>query len=116
MPSFLVYSGGGGDDDYGLSSSTSILIQGMTNLNRAVNGDKVAIEIFDKSKWNRPSNLLVVESGEDKEDEAAEHNEEIAEGFYFHFIELICIVIESLIYGLILSLLRLPSKFGKIMY
>ena len=52
----------------------------MTNLNRAVNGDKVAIEVFDKSKWNRPSNLLVVETGEDKEDEAVDPNDELKEG------------------------------------
>ena len=72
--------GGGGDDDYGLTSSTSILIQGATHLNRAVNGDKVAIEVFDKSQWNRPSNLLVVESGEDKEDEATDQMDGLAEG------------------------------------
>ena len=72
--------GGGGDDDYGVSSSTSVLIQGLSNLNRAVNGDKVAIQVFDKSKWNRPSNLLVVDGGEDKEDEAVDQAEDVEPG------------------------------------
>ena len=75
-------AGGGGDDDYGLSSSsTSVLIQGREHLNRAVNGDKVAIQVLEKSQWSRPSNLHLVDSAKDKEDETVgDQEDDLADG------------------------------------
>ncbi|KAM9954069.1 hypothetical protein ACTFIR_009193 [Dictyostelium discoideum] len=46
-----------------------ILIQGIENINRAVDGDIVAVELFDQSKWNTPSTLIMLENEGVEEDD-----------------------------------------------
>ena len=43
---------------------SKVLIQGLENMNRAVQDDIVAIELFPKSKWSCPSSLALVDEGE----------------------------------------------------
>lgn len=43
----------------------SILLQGHASLNRAVDGDTVAVEIFSEEKWSAPSGIVL----EDEEDQ-----------------------------------------------
>ncbi|OQV16180.1 Exosome complex exonuclease RRP44 [Hypsibius exemplaris] len=56
----------------------SVLIQGHVSLNRAVNEDIVAIEIFPEDKWSAPSNLVLEEEPDvdAASGEASEENEE----------------------------------------
>ena len=42
-----------------------ILIQGREALNRAVNGDTVAIELLPKSEWSAPSEIVLEEGAEE---------------------------------------------------
>ncbi|XP_075146089.1 exosome complex exonuclease RRP44-like protein Dis3 [Haematobia irritans] len=54
-----------------------ILLQGRESLNRAVDGDLVAIELFPESKWSAPSEIVLEEAdtidvGEETENEPAE--------------------------------------------
>ncbi|XP_055606285.1 exosome complex exonuclease RRP44-like [Uranotaenia lowii] len=48
-----------------------ILIQGRLNLNRAVDGDVVAIRMFPKSEWKCPSKIVLVDE-QNVDDETAE--------------------------------------------
>ncbi|GFN79180.1 exosome complex exonuclease rrp44, partial [Plakobranchus ocellatus] len=50
--------------------SNKIFIQGLQNLNRAVNDDAVAIEMLPESEWSCPSSVVLTEDeGKDEEDE-----------------------------------------------
>ncbi|KAH9373559.1 hypothetical protein HPB48_014844 [Haemaphysalis longicornis] len=53
-----------GDDE----ESRSVLIQGRSNLNRAVHEDQVVVEIFPEDKWSLPSGLVLVDETQDDED------------------------------------------------
>lgn len=37
-----------------VTQEQEILIQGLQNLNRAIQGDIVAVELFPKEKWSKP--------------------------------------------------------------
>ncbi|XP_026737585.1 exosome complex exonuclease RRP44 [Trichoplusia ni] len=52
-----------------------ILLQGHIGINRAVDGDSVAIEIFPEEEWRRPSDIVL----EDKADDPGDLLEEEAE-------------------------------------
>ena len=43
----------------------SILLQGHASLNRAVDGDVVAVELLSEDKWTAPSGIVL----EDQEDQ-----------------------------------------------
>lgn len=45
-----------------------ILLQGHEGLNRAVDGDIVAVELFEKSSWKAPSELILQDDHEDPGD------------------------------------------------
>lgn len=47
-----------------------VLLLGRTNLNRAVQGDVVVVEVFPPSEWKSAADLIVVESEEDDEGDA----------------------------------------------
>lgn len=48
-----------------------VFIQGLKNLNRAVNDDIVAVEMLPESEWSCPSSLVLAEDESvDEEDEA----------------------------------------------
>lgn len=49
-------------------SFLQILLQGHEGLNRSVDGDIVAIELFDKSAWKAPSELILQDDQEDPGD------------------------------------------------
>ncbi|CAG9864161.1 unnamed protein product [Phyllotreta striolata] len=40
-----------------------VLVQGRSGLNRAVNGDIVVVEIFDKKEWVSPSDIVLEDEG-----------------------------------------------------
>ena len=47
-----------------------IFVQGLQNLNRAVNDDSVALEMLPESEWSCPSSMVLAEDeGKDEEDE-----------------------------------------------
>ncbi|KAF2070189.1 hypothetical protein CYY_008494 [Polysphondylium violaceum] len=46
-----------------------ILIQGIENLNRAVDGDIVAVELFPESEWKTPSTMIMLENDGVEEDD-----------------------------------------------
>lgn len=48
----------------------SILLQGHASLNRAVDGDIVAIELLPEEKWTAPSGIVL----EDQEDQDPGNN------------------------------------------
>ncbi|EGC33012.1 hypothetical protein DICPUDRAFT_155003 [Dictyostelium purpureum] len=53
------------------ANERDILIQGIDNINRAVDGDIVAIELFEESKWNAPSTIIMLESeGVEQDDDS----------------------------------------------
>ncbi|XP_076462182.1 LOW QUALITY PROTEIN: exosome complex exonuclease RRP44-like [Babylonia areolata] len=53
-----------------------VFVQGMINLNRAVDGDTVAIEMLPKSEWSCPSSLVLVDREEQqKEEDDIDENE-----------------------------------------
>jgi len=39
------------------------LLQGREHLNRAINGDIVAIEMLPESQWSAPANLVLADYG-----------------------------------------------------
>ena len=52
-----------------------VFVQGMINLNRAVDGDIVAIELLPKSEWSCPSSLVLVDGeGQQKEEDDLEED------------------------------------------
>ncbi|KAJ0178909.1 hypothetical protein K1T71_005684 [Dendrolimus kikuchii] len=46
----------------------SILLQGHIGINRAVDGDTVAIEIFPEEEWRKPSDIVLEDKSEDPGD------------------------------------------------
>lgn len=46
-----------------------VFVQGMINLNRAVDGDTVAIEMLPESEWSCPSSLVLVDREEKQQEE-----------------------------------------------
>jgi exosome complex exonuclease DIS3/RRP44 len=40
-----------------------VLLIGRENMNRAVNGDVVVIEVFDKKEWKAPADEVVDQDG-----------------------------------------------------
>ncbi|XP_045447025.1 exosome complex exonuclease RRP44 [Melitaea cinxia] len=46
----------------------SILLQGHTGINRAIDGDIVAIEIFPQEEWRQPSDIVLEDKAEDPGD------------------------------------------------
>jgi len=42
-----------------------VLVQGHTGLNRAVDGDIVALELLPEAEWSGPSEIILEDSGED---------------------------------------------------
>ncbi|XP_037568995.1 exosome complex exonuclease RRP44-like [Dermacentor silvarum] len=52
--------------------SRNVLIQGRSNLNRAVHEDLVVVEILPEDKWSLPSGLVLVDETQDEEDKTDE--------------------------------------------
>ncbi|KAM3967167.1 exosome complex exonuclease RRP44-like protein Dis3 [Aphomia sociella] len=50
----------------------SILLQGHIGINRAVDGDLVAIEIFPEEEWRKPSDIVLEDKAEDPGDQLEE--------------------------------------------
>ena len=46
----------------------AVLIQGKIDINRAVDGDQVVIEVYPKKDWKAESELLVLNDNEEEED------------------------------------------------
>lgn len=44
------------------------MLQGHIGINRAVDGDLVAIEIFPKEEWRKPSDIVLEDKSEDPGD------------------------------------------------
>ncbi|XP_011502660.1 PREDICTED: exosome complex exonuclease RRP44 [Ceratosolen solmsi marchali] len=42
-----------------------ILIQGRESLNRAIDGDTVAVELFSEDQWSAPSEVILIDEAED---------------------------------------------------
>lgn len=59
-------------------ASCQVLIQGLQNLNRAVNQDVVAVQLLPKDQWVAPSSVVLQDEGEAKDDDAEEEEEERA--------------------------------------
>jgi exoribonuclease R len=51
------------------------LVQGRESLNRAVDGDIVAIELLPESKWTAPSEIVLEDKSDDPIDDNVEENE-----------------------------------------
>ena len=45
-----------------------ILVQGLEQLNRAVDGDVVAVQLFDQAKWSAPAEVVLEDDGYDPGD------------------------------------------------
>lgn len=56
----------GGEDE---SDSKSVFIQGLKNLNRAVHGDIVVVEILPEEQWSCPSSLVMEDKTKYADDE-----------------------------------------------
>ncbi|XP_026331987.1 exosome complex exonuclease RRP44-like [Hyposmocoma kahamanoa] len=52
----------------------SILLQGHVGINRAVDGDLVAIEIFPEEEWRRPSDIVLEDKADDPGDKLEEES------------------------------------------
>lgn len=48
--------------------STEVLLQGLTNLNRAVHQDVVAVQLLSRDKWVAPSSIVLQDEGSAKDD------------------------------------------------
>lgn len=53
-----------------------ILVQGREALNRAVDGDIVALKILPESEWTAPSEIVLEDTSEDPSDDAIDSKEE----------------------------------------
>jgi exosome complex exonuclease DIS3/RRP44 len=42
------------------------LLQGREHLNRAINGDIVAVQMLPESEWSAPTNLVIADYGKKK--------------------------------------------------
>lgn len=47
-----------------LEFTKPVLLIGRENMNRAVHGDVVVVEIFDKNQWKAPADEVVDQEGE----------------------------------------------------
>uniref|UniRef100_A0A3B4BGX9 Exosome complex exonuclease RRP44 n=1 Tax=Periophthalmus magnuspinnatus TaxID=409849 RepID=A0A3B4BGX9_9GOBI len=56
--------------------STEVLIQGLTNLNRAVHQDVVAVQLLPQDKWVAPSSIVLQDEGTAKDDAGDEEDED----------------------------------------
>ncbi|PZC85547.1 hypothetical protein B5X24_HaOG216655 [Helicoverpa armigera] len=52
-----------------------ILLQGHIGINRAVDGDSIAVEIFPEEEWRRPSDIVLEDKAEDPGDHLEEEEE-----------------------------------------
>lgn len=66
-------------------ASCQVLIQGLQNLNRAVNQDVVAVQLLPQNQWVAPSSVVLQDEGEAKDDDAEEEEEERAVNLGFGF-------------------------------
>ncbi|KZT19844.1 RNB-domain-containing protein [Neolentinus lepideus HHB14362 ss-1] len=53
-----------------------ILLVGRENMNRAVNGDVVAVEVFDETEWKAPADEVIDQESTLKNDDAEDSEEE----------------------------------------
>lgn len=51
-----------------------ILLQGHAGINRAVDGDLVAIEVFPEEEWRRPSDIVLEDKADDPGDKLEEES------------------------------------------
>lgn len=58
--------------------STEVLLQGLTNLNRAVHQDVVAVQLLSRDKWVAPSSIVLQDEGMAKDDAGEEEDEDKA--------------------------------------
>lgn len=58
--------------------STEVLLQGLTNLNRAVHQDVVAVQLLSRDKWVAPSSVVLQDEGSAKDDAGEEEDEDKA--------------------------------------
>ncbi len=56
----------------------SILIQGLEQLNRSVDGDVVAVELFDQAKWTASAEVVLQDDGYDPGD-TLDHDKDVLE-------------------------------------
>jgi len=55
-----------------ICEGSEVLVQGLEAMNRAVDGDIVAVEVFSKERWSAPTEVILEdEGGEDAEDSLA---------------------------------------------
>lgn len=59
------------------SFEDSILIQGHESLNRAIDGDVVAVELFPEDQWTSPSEIVLEDQSDAVEDEINEEIEKV---------------------------------------
>lgn len=52
--------------------STTVIISGRENVNRAIHGDVVAVELLPRSEWKRLGDDKVLDQENDKEEDAKE--------------------------------------------
>lgn len=58
--------------------SAEVLLQGLTNLNRAVHQDVVAVQLLSRDKWVAPSSVVLQDEGSAKDDAGEEEDEDKA--------------------------------------
>uniref|UniRef100_A0A0K2TTP1 Protein DIS3 homolog n=1 Tax=Lepeophtheirus salmonis TaxID=72036 RepID=A0A0K2TTP1_LEPSM len=56
------------------SMDKPILIQGLSEINRSVDGDSVAVQLFEKSQWSAPSEVILEDEGADDQNEEEKEN------------------------------------------
>ncbi|KAH7884979.1 hypothetical protein F5I97DRAFT_1937308 [Phlebopus sp. FC_14] len=56
--------------------SKPVLLIGRTNMNRAVHGDVVAVEVFDESEWRAPGDEVIDQEATLKNDDAEDEEDE----------------------------------------
>lgn len=56
-----------------------VLVRGLEHINRAVHEDVVAIELFPKSQWSCPSNLVLNETNTEKSDKDGVDDDDVEE-------------------------------------
>lgn len=62
------------NDFFLIITCLQIFVQGLVNLNRAIQDDIVAIEILPESQWAAPSSLVLEEKDEELAEEEQEKN------------------------------------------
>ncbi|KAG8212995.1 hypothetical protein J3R82DRAFT_11381 [Butyriboletus roseoflavus] len=64
-----------------------VLLVGRENMNRAVHGDVVVVEVFDESEWKAPTDEVVDQEGAHSKNDNAEDSEEESDGDEFKLRE-----------------------------